>query len=84
MWDLISSLLLLAVALVCIVVGLGTIRDVAKGRTLSLSRMSTRTYLRHENPTAFWITIAVARGVSFGRIIGRTVWTLINTLALHS
>ena len=64
MWDLVSSLLLFAASLGGVAIGVGAIRDVSKGTTPSLSRMSTRVYLRSENPTAFWITIGV--GVWWG------------------
>lgn len=64
MWNFISSLLLLAVAATCIALGMGAMRDIGKGRTQSLSRRSTRIFVRHENPTAFWITIA--NGILWG------------------
>jgi hypothetical protein len=59
-WSFLGGLALLLVAALCIAIGIGAVRDIRTGKARSLRRMSTRVYDRAENPTDFWLTIAVS------------------------
>ena len=58
MADIIGELVLLALGLVLTLFGALALRDVARGKAQTLSRMSTRVYERREEPFNFWTTVA--------------------------
>jgi hypothetical protein len=58
MIDFIEAIGLLAVALVAIAVGVGTVRHIGSDGVPSLSRTSDRRVSRYNEPVGFWMTIA--------------------------
>jgi hypothetical protein len=60
--DIIGELVFLALSLVLTFFGALALRDVARGKAQTLSRMSTRVFDRREEPFNFWTTVATQMG----------------------
>jgi len=55
--DILETIGLLAVALLAVGVGVGTLRDIGKGGTQTLSRGAPRMVSRSIEPLGFWATM---------------------------